>query len=205
MKRLSEAIVKIKNSADATAKIVHTIDEIAFQTNMLALNAAVEAARAGDSGKGFAIVAEEVRNLALRSANAARQSSGLIQESVENAESGVRINDETLKNLEKIHSQANLVSGAMTDIAGSSQKQQQGIGNVASSLNELSRMTQQYAKSSDNSASASEALTAQAESMQDLVATFQLKSNETPERKNPVRYDHGANTLPSGTTEEART
>src|SRR5204863_8178687 len=94
MERLSQSIEKIKTSADATAKIVKTIDEIAFQTNLLALNAAVEAARAGDAGKGFAVVAEEVRNLAMRSAEAAKNTANLIEESVKNVEGGVALNQE---------------------------------------------------------------------------------------------------------------
>ena len=97
MNRMSSSINRIKSSSDATAKIVKTIDEIAFQTNLLALNAAVEAARAGDAGKGFAVVAEEVRNLAHRSAEAAKNTTNLIEEAVRNSEDGVKINSEVLK------------------------------------------------------------------------------------------------------------
>ena len=93
MQNLSTAIGKIKASADSTAKIVKTIDEIAFQTNLLALNAAVEAARAGDAGKGFAVVAEEVRNLAMRSAEAAKNTAALIEKSVTNSKAGGTIAD----------------------------------------------------------------------------------------------------------------
>ncbi len=107
MQRLSAAMDQIKASSDSTAKIVKTIDEIAFQTNLLALNAAVEAARAGDAGKGFAVVAEEVRNLAMRSAEAAKNTSTLIEESVHKAEGGVSINQEVLKNLQEINEHTN--------------------------------------------------------------------------------------------------
>ena len=93
MTALADAVTEIKRSAEATAKIVKTIDEIAFQTNLLALNAAVEAARAGDAGRGFAVVAEEVRALALRSAEASRNTATLIEESVQKAETGVQLNE----------------------------------------------------------------------------------------------------------------
>src|SRR5437762_10849848 len=101
MERLSDSIEKIKASADSTAKILKVIDEIAFQTNLLALNAAVEAARAGEAGKGFAVVAEEVRNLAMRSAEAAKSTGALIEQSVQNARNGVTIVGEVGKNLEE--------------------------------------------------------------------------------------------------------
>jgi methyl-accepting chemotaxis protein len=110
MSRLNAAIGEIKRSSDETAKIIKTIDEIAFQTNLLALNAAVEAARAGDAGKGFAVVAEEVRNLAQRAGEAARNTAGLIDGSVKNAEKGVGVASETAKALEEITASAAKVS-----------------------------------------------------------------------------------------------
>lgn len=176
MQRMSKAIEMIKASADATAKIVKTIDEIAFQTNLLALNAAVEAARAGESGKGFAIVAEEVRNLARRSADAARHTSEMIEESTRKAEAGVEINQEVMRNLEEINAQVNLVSSVMIEIASSSEQQQKSVENVTVAINQLSKMTHQYATNSGQTAVAAEALSVQAEAMQDLVTTFNLSS-----------------------------
>jgi len=178
MQRMSKAIEKIKSSADATARIVKTIDAIAFQTNLLALNAAVEAARAGETGRGFAVVAEEVRNLARRSADAAHHTADMIEESVKNAEAGVEINREVMKDLEEINSQVNLVSSVMVEIASSSEQQQKSVENVMFAVNQLSRMTQQYVANSSQSAVAAESLSGQAEAMQDLVTTFQLSSNE---------------------------
>ena len=102
MQRLSEATNRITTASSATAKIVKTIDEIAFQTNLLALNAAVEAARAGDAGRGFAVVAERSRNLAKRSADAAKNTAELIEESVRNAQGGVSINQEVMANFGEI-------------------------------------------------------------------------------------------------------
>src|SRR5207244_6281044 len=127
MKRLSQAMDKIKSSGDATAKSVKTIDEIACQTNLLALDAAVEAARAGDAGKGFAVVAEEVRNLAMRSAEAAKNTANLIEESVKNVEGGVALNQEVLSNLQEINGQIEKVSEVVAEIAAASDQQSQGV------------------------------------------------------------------------------
>ncbi len=179
MQRLSNAIDKIKASSDATAKIIKSIDEIAFQTNLLALNAAVEAARAGESGKGFAVVADEVRSLARRSAEAARLTTEMIEGSVRNAESGVAINQEAMRNLEEINSQFKLASSVMVEIALSSEQQQKSVDNVTLAVSQLNRMTQQYVSNSNQSAAAAETLSRQAEAMQDLVNTFQLSSNAT--------------------------
>ncbi len=127
MSRMTAAIGDIKKSSDATAKIVKTIDEIAFQTNLLALNAAVEAARAGEAGKGFAVVAEEVRNLAQRSAEAAKNTASMIEESVKNADNGVAISQEVAKALEEIGGQARKVNDLVGEIAAASNEQAQGI------------------------------------------------------------------------------
>src|SRR5206468_3255442 len=130
MKRLSQEMDRIRASAHATAKILKTIDEIAFQTNLLALNAAVEAARAGEAGKGFAVVAEEVRNLAMRSAEAAKSTAGLIEGSVEAARNGVALSGEVAKQLAEIHQASEKASALIGEIAAASHEQSQGIGQV---------------------------------------------------------------------------
>ena len=172
MRRLSAAMDLIKKSSDDTAKIIKTIDEIAFQTNLLALNAAVEAARAGEAGKGFAVVAEEVRNLAMRSAEAAKNTSNMIEGSVKNAENGVNINLEVLKNLEEINAHARRVSEVMAEIAAASDQQSQGVGQVNTAMEQMNQLTQQNAANSEESASASEELSAQAQEMRAMVAGF---------------------------------
>jgi methyl-accepting chemotaxis protein len=174
MKRLSDAINRIKASSDSTAKIVKTIDEIAFQTNLLALNAAVEAARAGDAGKGFAVVAEEVRNLAMRSAEAAKNTSNLIEESVSNAEQGVSINQEVLTNLREINAQVDKVSEVMAEIASASDQQSQGIGQITDGVDQVNHMTQRNAANSEESASSAVELDNLAHKMQKMVNTFEL-------------------------------
>jgi methyl-accepting chemotaxis protein len=186
MQRLSNAIGKIKNSSDATAKIVKSINEIASQTNLLALNAAVEAARAGESGKGFAVVAEEVRSLAMRSAEAARLTAEMIEAAVGNAETGVAINREAQKNLEKIKSEVNLLSKVMAEIAASSEIQRKSVADVTMAMNQLNRMTAQYVANSNRSYASSESLSGKAEAMQDMVSAFQLNPNGINEVQNDL-------------------
>ena len=189
MERLSSAIDLIKGSADATAKIVKTIDEIAFQTNLLALNAAVEAARAGDAGKGFAVVAEEVRNLAMRSAEAAKNTATLIDESVENAKGGVATNEEVLKNLVKINDLTKGATEMMARIAAASDQQSSGIEHINSAVDNMNHTTQQVAANAEESASAAEELSAQAEEMRNMVSAFVLsaKGTHTQTRTSNVR------------------
>jgi methyl-accepting chemotaxis protein len=183
MKRLSSAVEKIKKSSDETAKIVKTIDEIAFQTNLLALNAAVEAARAGDAGKGFAVVAEEVRNLAMRSADAAKSTANLIEESVKNADGGVVINEEVLKNLNKIHSEVTKVSEVVAEIAAASDQQNQGVDQINTAIEQMNQVTQQTAANAEESASASEELSGQANEMNSMVGSFHLTGNMQQDRQ----------------------
>ncbi|MFI5378409.1 MAG: methyl-accepting chemotaxis protein, partial [Tepidisphaerales bacterium] len=130
MAKMSTAINDIAKSAGDTAKIIKTIDEIAFQTNLLALNAAVEAARAGEAGKGFAVVAEEVRNLAMRSAEAAKNTASLIEGSVNSSRNGVAISAEVAKMLEEITAAATRVNSLVGEIASASNEQAQGIGQI---------------------------------------------------------------------------
>jgi methyl-accepting chemotaxis protein len=174
MRRLSEAMGQIKKSSDDTAKIIKTIDEIAFQTNLLALNAAVEAARAGEAGKGFAVVAEEVRSLAMRSAVAARNTADMIEESVKSAENGVLLNGEVLQSLEEINAQTQKVSSVVGDITSSSEQQNLGISQINNTIQQLNKITQANAASSEESSNAAHELSTQAQDMKAMVSEFRI-------------------------------
>ncbi len=170
MRNMSAAIDSIRQSSQQTARIIKTIDEIAFQTNLLALNAAVEAARAGEAGKGFAVVAEEVRNLARRSAEAARNTADLIEGSQKNAETGVQATARVAEALTNIQASALQVATLVAEITAASRQQAQGIDQVNVAVSEMDKVIQQNAANAEESASASEELSSQAQELYALVA-----------------------------------
>ena len=174
MEKMRSAINDIQASASETAKIIKVIDEIAFQTNLLALNAAVEAARAGEAGKGFAVVAEEVRNLAKRSAEAARNTSDLIEGSVRNAHNGVEITGEVGKSLGDIVNNITQTSSLVSEIAAAADEQAQGIGQINTAISQMDQVTQANAANAEESASASGELNSQAEQMTSIVGELRL-------------------------------
>jgi methyl-accepting chemotaxis protein len=174
MEGMSRAIKEIKKSSDETAKIIKVIDEIAFQTNLLALNAAVEAARAGEAGKGFAVVAEEVRNLAQRSAEAAKNTSALIEGAQKNADNGVKATEEFMGILNAVTTSIKKVTELIGEVSSASNEQAQGIEQVNHAVSQMDQVTQQNAATAEESASASEELAAQAQQLQEIVRELTL-------------------------------
>jgi methyl-accepting chemotaxis protein len=170
MQSMRTAMEAIKQSSGEIAKIVKTIDEIAFQTNILALNAAVEAARAGNAGAGFAVVAEEVRALAQRSAAAAQESSSKIEDSVNRSQHAVHITGRVAEALDQIVGRARQVDTLVGEIAVASQEQSQGIHQVTSAASQMDKITQANASSAEESAAAAEELSAQSSELQRTVA-----------------------------------
>lgn len=179
MARLSTAMDCIRDSADRTAKIVKSIDEIAFQTNLLALNAAVEAARAGDAGKGFAVVADEVRALAIRASEASRQTADLIELSVNNVRTGVELNGEVRGNLNAITSQVAQMATLVDDVAAASAQQSEGVIQVNQALEQMNAVTQNLAANAEESAAAAEELAGQSQTMSAMVGEFHLTTPQS--------------------------
>ncbi len=169
MTKLTTAMEDISKSSEDTSKIIKTIDEIAFQTNLLALNAAVEAARAGEAGAGFAVVADEVRNLAMRAAEAAKDTSNLIEDTVTKVKDGRNLLHATNESFGGVAESSNKVGQLISEISSASQEQAQGISQVNRAVTEMDKVVQQNAANAEESASASEELSAQAESMKDVV------------------------------------
>lgn len=190
MLEMEKAIQDIKESSDETSKIVKTIDDIAFQTNLLALNAAVEAARAGEAGQGFAVVAEEVRNLAQRSAEAAKNTSDMIQQAIENAENGVNITEEMAEKLDGILNGVDKVNDLIGEIDAATKEQADGIEQVNDAVAQMNKVTQENASNSEESASAAEELNSQAEELSGMVKNFKLSNNGSYKNSRNANSNH---------------
>jgi hypothetical protein len=167
--KMDLSMTKIKEATGQTSKIVKTIDEIAFQTNLLALNAAVEAARAGEAGKGFAVVAEEVRNLAMRSAESARNTTALIEDTLGRVAEGVRVVDELKKALEDVAASSRSVNQLVETISQSSSQQTGGISAVNQSIGGISSVTSKNSAVAERTASLAEELMAQSLTLRSCV------------------------------------
>ena len=169
MQAMSSAMAAIKVSSDGIAKIIKTIDEIAFQTNILALNAAVEAARAGEAGMGFAVVAEEVRNLAQRSAQAAKETAAKIAGAIGTTTQGVEISSQVAQTLNEIVTKVRQVDELAAEVAGASREQTKGITQINQAVGQMDKVTQSNAASAEESAAAAQELNGQAEMMKQSV------------------------------------
>ncbi len=214
MGQTSDAMGKINDASGKIANIIKVIEEIAFQTNLLALNAAVEAARAGEHGKGFAVVADEVRNLAHRSAQAANETSQLIQDTIERVKKGSELNDELVQSFGKVNESASQVANLVEQISEASQEQAKGIDQVNTAMGQMDQVVQQSAAGAEETASTSEELASQAKVLQQTVdqlsalvvghsqgGTAVLRSSYKKTSQSPHTHTQGDSTTHTSTTQ----
>jgi methyl-accepting chemotaxis protein len=212
LEEMIHSMTDINTSSEKISKIIRVIDEIAFQTNILALNAAVEAARAGEAGMGFAVVADEVRNLAHRSAQAAKDTAALIEESIGKSNEGSRKLDLVAKSIQQITGSATQVKTLVDEVDVGSQEQSRGIEQISMAVGQMEKVTQRNAANAEESAAASEELAAQARSLYETVERLRKIAGESRGERTSARGHDGASaaaprhtvTVPAATLESSR-
>ncbi len=206
MDRLQNTMKGITDASEKISKIIKVIEEIAFQTNLLALNAAVEAARAGEHGKGFAVVAEEVRNLAQRSAQAAKDTTDLIENSVTQAKQGTTVTLDAAQSLQSIVDNISKVAELISGINTASNEQSQGIEQINTAVSQMDKVTQQNSAGAEESASAAEQMNAQMVSLKEMCEQFKVSNDDQPRSAGARRQDHSSNrsTQPTGSLQPSR-